>query len=313
MEQAHPIAKFLFRYGFWIRSVACGLTLCLMLHTGFLSFGESQGGEPSNMLFFGLILLGTFAPSVGHWAISRLWEKITPIKDRVTYVEDEIVFIGSAIVGISAALFFWVLIPPISAIKISLWVLMTISPVLFLIWFLKSSFAPLDTLDTTANLKAAQDFRRDTPNFWVNLMAYFIAALVSALVITLTIVVVSMSRGGAIDFGTGCVSVLSMVITNLIAGPIFIWIGGKLIPSKKDEKGLLFALGGIAFLTVIFVLNLPKILEISSGIDSPIEPQAIINTWPFVVAYLLIALSYMAGGYTLSKLYKPRPPALEFA
>lgn len=312
MDQAHPIAKFLLRYGYWIRGVACGLTLCLMLHTGFLSFGEPQGVEPSNMLYLGLMLLGTFAPSVGQWPISRLWEKITPVKDRVTYAEDEIVFIGSAILGISGTLFFWVLIPPLSAIKISLWVLMAISPVLFLIWFLKSTFAPLDMLDTTADVKAAQDFRRETPNFWANLMAYFIAALVSALVITLTIVTVSMSRGGAIDFGTGCVSVVSMVITNLIAAPIFIWIGGKFIPSKKDAKGLFYTLGGTVFATVIFVVNLPKILQVSSGIDSPIEPQAIINAWPFVAAYLLIILSYMAGGLTLSKLYKPRPAALEF-
>ena len=313
MDQAHPITKFLLKYGFWIRGTAFGLVLCLMLQTGFLNSEGLEPGENSNMLYFGLMAVGLFAPSVGALAFTPFWEKITPIKDRITYFEGEIVFIGSALIGVSAAFFFWVLIPPLTAVQITLWALMATSPVFFLMWLIKSTLDPLDAHDTSSQVAAAQDFRDQTPHFWNNATAYVITAVVSALVVTLTILLLSIYRGASLNVGTGCTSVISMVILNLIAAPIYIWIGGKLRPAKRNAKGSNYTIGGILILTIIVGLNVPIILKMVAGPDQILAPQSLLNAWPFAAAYLLICLSYMAGGYTLSKLYKPKPPGLKFA
>ena len=313
MDQAHPITNFLQNYGYWIRSISLGLVLCLMLSSGFLTRDIAQPDDVSKMLYIGLFLLGVTSPTMGQWAFAPFWQKITPIKDRITYIENEIVFIGSALLGVSAALCIWVVVSPLAAVRISLWALMAILPILFLIWLIKATLDPLSTHDTSSQVAAAQDFRDQTPYFWKNAIAYVATAVVTALVISLTIWLLLLYRGGSINFGTGCTSVISMIIVNLIAAPLFIGIGSKLLPRKNDAKGLKYSIGGIAFLTVIACLNLPMILKTVSEPGHLMNQETLLNAGPFAAAYILISLSYMAGGYTLSKLYKPKPPGLEFA
>ena len=313
MDQAHPITNFLQNYGYWIRSISLGLVLCLMLSSGFLTRDIAQPDDVSKMLYIGLFLLGVTSPTMGQWAFAPFWQKITPIKDRITYIENVIVFIGSALLGVSAALCIWVVVSPLAAVRISLWALMAILPILFLIWLIKATLDPLSTHDTSSQVAAAQDFRDQTPYFWKNAIAYVATAVVTALVISLTIWLLLLYRGGSINFGTGCTSVISMIIVNLIAAPLFIGIGSKLLPRKNDAKGLKYSIGGIAFLTVIACLNLPMILKTVSEPGHLMNQETLLNAGPFAAAYILISLSYMAGGYTLSKLYKPKPPGLEFA
>ena len=312
MDQAHPITKFLLSFGYWIRGLAISLILCLMLKTGFLSFGEAQAGANLNTLYLALFLFGLFGPSVGQWAFAPFWEKITPIKDRVTYVEDEIVFAGSALIGISAALIFWAAFPLSKALLISTLAILAATPLFFLIWATKSVLTPLKYVDTSENLAAAQIFRDETPYFWRNILAYLITAAVSAFVLTQALIIIIHLRGGEFRFEAEWASFFGFTVVNLIAAPIFIWLGRKMKPRDKEPKGYHYSLGAITFLTAIVALNTPVIFKSSFQSGEMLDVQALVEAWPFGVAYTLMISSYIAGGFVFSKLYKPRPPALEF-
>lgn len=313
MDEAHPITLFLSNFGYWIRGTAIGLILCLMLKTGFLSFGSAEAATASNTLYLGVFTIGLTSPFAGQWAFAPFWQKITPIKDRITYFENEIVFVGSTLISVSTALFFWGFVPISKALTVTAWAILAASPLFFLIWLTKSTLTPLKYKNTSDQVAAAQNFRDETPYFWKNALAYLITALVSSLMLTLMLMLVIIMRGGQIQLGTGCLSFGSLIMMNLIAAPIYIWIGRKIKPQDHEPKGLHYSLGAITFLTVIVVLNIPVIFRSTFKSGQMIDMQAVLNAWPFGVAYGLIVMSYIAGGFVFSKSYKPRPPALEFA
>jgi len=307
MDELHPITRFLQKHGYLVRGSTIGLILCLMLNTGFLSFGDAQAEANFKVLYFGLFLLGTFSPSVGHLVFAPFWQKITPIKDRTTYAENEIVFIGSTLIGVTAALFFWVMIPVPQAFRISFWAVLAGLPVFFLVWLTNATLSPLEFRDTSHDIAEAQAFRDETPHFWNNGLAYLIAAASTAVVLTSALFLVLKLKGVTFDVGDGCLSFVGLIFTNLIAAPLFIWIGRKLRPRDNSPNGFNLSLGAIVFLTIIVALNAPAIFK--NGFDL----NGIADAWPVGVAYGMMVLSYISGGIAFSRFYKPKPVALEFA
>ena len=301
------MTRFLLHYGYWIRGIVMGLLLCLMLRTGFLSTGQSQIGAPPNTLSLGLFLIGLLGPFSGQFIFAPFWQKITPIKDKVTYIEDEIVYVGSALLGVSAALFFWNITPVFEALRITFWALLAGLPVFFLIWLTKSTLTPLKYEDKSEAVAAAQNFRNETPYFWNNLIAYVTTAFISALVLTLILVFILNLHNASFPLNAQCLTFTSLLFGNLIAAPVYVWIGRKLRPRDTESKGIHFALGAISFLTLIVILNVPKVF------GNTVDLESFLKAWPFAAAYSVMVISYIGGGFTFSKLYKPRPKALEFA
>ena len=306
MDKAHPVTQFLLHYGYWIRGIVLGLIFCAMLKTGFLSLSEARLDADYTTLYFGAFMMGILGPIAGQWLFAPFWQKITPITDKVTYLEDEIVFAGSALLGVSAALFFWCMIPIFEAIRITLWALLAALPAFFLIWLKKSTLSPLKYQDKSEAVAAVQNFRDETPYFWNNLIAYVATALISALVLTIILFLIISLRGGTFALRAQCITFTSLLVLNIISAPFYVWIGRKVRPRDTESKGIHFTLGAISSLTLIVLFNIPKIFENSIDLDS------ILRAWPFAASYCVIVMSYIGGGFTFSKLYKPRPPALEF-
>lgn len=306
MDKAHPVTIFLLRHGYLVRGFAIGIILCTMLKTGFLNLGEAPAEAHSKGLYFGIFLLGSFASAAGSFVFAPLWQKITPIKNRVTYFEDEIVFIGSTMVGLSASLFFWGITSISEGLQISFWSVLAATPVFFLVWLTKATLTPLDTIDTSEANAAAQTFRAETPHFWNNALAYVISGIITALILTLSLILIIRFKGGSFAVGSGCLSFISITLMNTLAAPLFIWIGRKFRPRDTSPNGLHLSIGAVVFLTVIVALNAPVIFK--NGTDL----QGVLGAWHFGVAYCLMVLSYVGGGIAFSKLYKPKPISFEF-
>ena len=306
MDKAHPITLFLIRHGFLIRGCALGLVFCVMLKTGFLDVGLASPEAPGTLLYLGIFLLASLTPGAGQFIFGPIWEKITPINDRITYVESEIVFVGSTLIVVPASLFFWGITNFLQGLTVTFWAILVTIPVFFLVWLIKSVLTPLHTIDTSEATAAAQTFREETPHFWTNALAYAVSGVVSALVLTLALNLLLLMRGGALSLGQGCLSLAVMILINVLAAPLYVWLGQKLRPRDAHPKGIHFTLGATIFLTVIVMLNMPAIFKNGFGL------QAVLDNWHFAVAYGLIVLSYIGGGLAFSKIYKPKPAGFTF-
>jgi len=265
-------------------------------------FNTVSSGNPLRTYLM-LICISVSLPNMMMKLVGPIWNKITPIKDRPTHIESYITFL------ISVFLSFAIILPLLS-LNISLnpltfsWIVtLSFTPICLVFWKLRTAAFPIPE-NFDANAKIQKDSDLDAPPI-NNSLAYLGAGAMSAAFFCIVIGLVLAIRGG-INLSLIAVSIFfPLLIIYALLSPVFIFVGSKLW-SRKNSEGLQYTYG--AAISLLFILA-------TSACRPNIEwtVEELLNQWSILLVYGIALVGFCAGGWTLKKLYKRHPAALQFA